>query len=187
MSERFDLHETRLKDLYLIDRKPLGDARGYLERLFCDNELEELLVERQINQINYTSTTKEGAVRGLHFQDHPHAETKIVACLQGEVFDVIVDLRKGSPTFLKWHGEILSEKKHRSLYIPEGFAHGFQALTHDCKMLYFHTHPYVAAAEVGLNAVDPALNITWPKPITERSPRDMNHPFLSANFEGLAL
>ena len=96
-------------------------------------------------------TASRGTVRGMHFQHPPHAETKFVSCLRGEVFDVAVDLRNGSPTFLHWHAEILSADNHRTLVIPEGFAHGFQTLSDDCEMLYFHTAAYNPEAEGGLN------------------------------------
>src|ERR1039458_2395045 len=185
MSLRFDLLDTPLQGLKLIQRHPIGDQRGYLERIFCGEELQPLLLGRGIAQINRTLTAKSGAVRGLHFQYPPHAETKIVSCLRGEVFDVAVDLRSGSPTFLQWHAEILSAVNHRTLLIPEGFAHGFQTLTEDCELLYFHTAPYQPSAEGGLNARDPRLNIRWPTAVTELSSRDATHAPITAAFVGL--
>jgi dTDP-4-dehydrorhamnose 3,5-epimerase len=123
----------------------------------------------------------------MHFQHPPHAETKFVSCLRGEVFDVAVDLRRGSTTLLLWHGEILSATNHRTLMIPEGFAHGFQTLTEDCEMLYFHTTAYQGDAEGGLNARDPRLGIQWPLPIAGESVRDATHPLVSEDFRGLAV
>ncbi len=187
MSLRFDLLDTPLQGLKLIQRHPIGDQRGYLERIFCGEELQPLLLGRGIAQINRTLTAKSGAVRGLHFQYPPHAETKIVSCLRGEVFDVAVDLRSGSPTFLQWHAEILSAVNHRTLLIPEGFAHGFQTLTEDCEMLYLHTAPYHPEAEGGLNALDSRLDIRWPETVIERSPRDAAHPLLTNEFTGIVL
>ena len=112
----------------------------------------------------------------MHFQHPPHAETKFISCLTGEVFDVAVDLRRGSPTFLLWHAEILSADNHKTFIIPEGFAHGFQTLTKDCEILYLHTTAYRADAEGGLNASDPRLGIQWPLSIAEQSARDSHIP-----------
>jgi len=185
MSVRFDQLATPLAGLLVLQRKLLGDSRGYLERMFCQRELDEILAGRQIFQINHTYTFGQGTLRGLHFQYSPHAETKIVSCLRGEVFDVAVDLRRDSATFLRWHGEILSAENHRSLFIPEGFAHGFQTMAEDCEMLYFHTAAYHEAAEGGVNALDPLLAIKWPLEVTTLSDRDLAHPWLAAEFKGL--
>lgn len=187
MSNRFDILDTPLQGLKLIQRKPIGDSRGYLERLFCTGDLQALISDKGIVQINHTLTAKRGTVRGMHFQHPPHAEAKFVSCLRGEVFDVAVDLRRGSPTFLHWHAEILSADNHKTLLIPEGFAHGFQTLTEDCEMLYCHTAAYQPGAECGLNAKDPRLNIRWPEAITELSPRDAVHPLVTEDFSGVAV
>lgn len=184
---RFTLTETSLPGLTLIERHPIGDDRGYLERLFCRDEFAALLDGRTITQVNRTLTERQGTVRGLHFQLPPHAEMKLVTCLKGEVFDVAVDLRRGSPTFLNWHAEILSPTNHRSLLIPEGFAHGFQTLVPGCEMLYLHTAAYAFHAEAALNAIDPRLGIPWSLPITERSTRDQAHPWIDENFMGIDL
>lgn len=185
MSDRFDILETPLLGLKLIQRKPIGDSRGYLERLFCADDLQALIWGKGIVQINHTLTVRHGTVRGLHFQHPPHAETKFVSCLRGEVFDVAVDLRQGSPTFLHWYAELLSAGNHKTLMIPEGFAHGFQTLTEDCELLYFHTAAYQPGTESGLNAKDPKLNIRWPEAITELSPRDAMHPLVTEDFSGV--
>jgi dTDP-4-dehydrorhamnose 3,5-epimerase len=187
MTTRFDILPTPLADLRVLQRKPLGDNRGYLERLFCQEELGEILADRHIVQINHTLTASRGTLRGMHFQQPPHAETKFVSCLRGEVFDVAIDLRRDSPTFLQWHGEILSADNHRTLVIPEGYAHGFQTLCDDCEMLYLHTAAYHAAAEAGVNARDPTLAIAWPLAVTVLSPRDANHPMLNNDFSGIVL
>lgn len=187
MNKRFDVIDLPIKDLKLLQRKVIGDTRGYLERMFCFNELQKLLTGKNIIQINHTLTAKIGAVRGMHFQHPPHTETKIVSCLRGEVFDVVVDIRSDSASFLKWHGEILSEENHRTLLIPDGFAHGFQTLTKDCELLYFHTAAYNQDAEDGLNPEDPILAINWPLPISERSARDTAHPPITDDFRGVAI
>lgn len=185
MSARFDILDTPIQGLSLLQRKPIGDDRGYLERMFCSEELQSLIPEKNIIQINHTLTAKRGTVRGMHFQHPPHAEIKFVSCLRGEVFDVAVDLRRGSATFLHWHAEILSADNHKTLVIPEGFAHGFQTLTKDCEMLYLHTTAYRAEAEGGLNARDPRLAIQWLLPIAEQSARDSAHPLVSEDFSGV--
>lgn len=187
MSTRFDIQQTEIEGLMVIQRKLLGDVRGYLERLFCQLELEPLLKGKTIAQINHTLTANTGTVRGMHFQYPPHAETKFVSCIRGEVLDVAVDLRKGSPTFLQYHAETLSAENHKTLVIPEGFAHGFQTLTQGCEMLYLHTADYNTESEGALNATDPRLNIKWPMDITERSDRDRAHPMIAYSFEGVSL
>jgi dTDP-4-dehydrorhamnose 3,5-epimerase len=187
MDKRLRISETPLPGLKLIERRVMGDARGYLERLFCANELQSLIGARSIVQINHTLTARRGAVRGMHFQHPPHAEIKFVTCLRGEVFDVAVDLRRDSSTRLRWHAELLSAGNHRTLLVPEGFAHGFQTLTEDCELLYFHTSAYDEQAEAGLNANDPMLDILWPLPIAELSNRDASHPMITAAFSGVSL
>lgn len=180
MSSRFDLTATSIKGLTVLERKLIGDHRGWLERLFCLEELAEVLDSRRIVQINRTFTKRKGTVRGMHFQKWPHAEMKFVLCLQGEVLDVAVDIRPDSPTCYHWHGENLCADNHKMLAIPEGFAHGFQTLTDDVEMLYFHTHTYQPAAECGLNPRDPRLSIEWPLTISEISEKDAAHPPLNS-------
>ena len=182
------VHEqTPIAGLQVIQLQPLGDERGYLERMFCSEELQSIIGTRQVVQINHTKTAKRGAVRGMHFQYPPHAEMKLVSCLRGEVFDVAVDLRNESPTFLKWHADVLSQDNHKTLVVPEGFAHGFQTLSYDCELLYFHTAAYKSEAEAGLNALDERLAIKWPLPIAERSMRDQQHAALADDFAGIKL
>ena len=182
MSSRFDVLDTPLEGLKLLQRKLIADDRGYFERFFCSDELQALIPGKGIMQINHTLTTRRGTVRGMHFQHPPYAETRFVSCLRGEVFDVAVDLRHGSSTFLRWHAEVLSADNHKTLVIPEGFAHGFQTLDEDCEMLYFHTATYQPRAEGGVNAQDPRLAILWPKAVTELSPRDAALPRVTDNF-----
>jgi dTDP-4-dehydrorhamnose 3,5-epimerase len=184
---RFDILATPLEGLVVLQRKPIGDHRGFLERLFCVEELHTLLPNKSIMQINHTLTVKRGTVRGMHFQCPPYAETKLVSCLRGKVFDVAVDIRQGSSSFLCWHAEVLSADNHKTLMIPEGFAHGFQTLTDDCEMLYLHTATYQPSAEGGLYAQDPMLDIRWPEVILELSSRDASHPLLTQGFSGVAV
>ena len=182
---RFTFHKTRFKGLDMIERESISDTRGFFERIFCYESLNQMLQSKAVRQINRSFTKEKGTLRGLHFQHPPYSETKIVTCLKGQVFDVAVDLRKGSPTFLQYHIALLSDENHLSCIIPDGFAHGFQTLTQDCEMLYLHTTDYSEKFEAGINAKDPYLAIEWPEPITERSGRDLNHPMLTKDFEGI--
>lgn len=185
MSARFDLVPTPVAGLLVLQRKPITDARGFLERLYDADELAPVLGHARVVAVNRTRTARRGTVRGLHFQRAPHQEEKLVSCLRGEVLDVTVDLRRGSPTFLRWHAEVLSETNSRTLLVPRGFAHGFQTMCDDCEMLYLHTAAHNPASEGGLDALDPLLAIRWPLPVTERSERDHTHPLLDASFTGL--
>ena len=187
MTARFEIIDTSIRGLKVIRRAPAGDERGKLERLFCAEELSALMAGRTIAQVNHTVTAKAGTVRGMHFQHAPHAELKLVTCLRGEVFDVAVDLRRNSPTLLRWHAQVLRADNQTTLLIPEGFAHGFQAMSDDCELLYFHTAAYAPAAEGGLHPEDPRLAIRWPKAVTALSPRDAAHRLLGEDFRGIAV
>lgn len=182
---RFDFLPTPIAGLKVVQRKALEDARGSLSRVFCGEAFADLGFQAPVAQINLTCTGHRGAVRGLHFQHPPHAEIKVVSCLKGRVWDVAVDLRAGSPTFLHWHAEELSSTNLRSLYIPEGFAHGYQTLEADCELLYLHSVPHHPEAEGALHVRDPRLALSWPLPIQDLSARDAGHPFLGPDFEGL--
>ncbi len=182
---RFTITDTPIKDLKVITRQPMGDHRGFLTRIFCSEELAAAGWTAPIAQINHTYTQKKGTVRGLHFQYPPHSEMKLVSCLQGEIYDVAVDIRKDSPTFLQWYAEYLSAENNKALLIPEGFAHGFQTLTDNVVLLYLHSKPYAASAEGGLHSRDPLLNISWPQLLSELSDRDDKHPFLTSAFKGI--
>jgi dTDP-4-dehydrorhamnose 3,5-epimerase len=183
--DRFQVEKTPLRGLMRVQRQFTGDNRGTFSRLFCADSLSAINFTAPVVQINITLTHAIGAIRGLHFQYPPHAEDKYVSCLHGEIFDVAVDLRAGSPTFLHWHSEILSSENARSLLIPKGFAHGFQTLSNDCELLYLHTAAYSAGAESALNVCDPRLAIDWPLPFSELSDRDRQHPLLSDHFTGI--
>ncbi len=176
---------TTIPDLLVAETTPFRDARGSFARLFCERELAEVIGHRRIVQINHSCTTQVGAVRGLHFQYPPHAEMKLVRCLRGRVWDVAVDLRSNSPTFLRWHAEELSPANFRMLIIPEGFAHGFQVLEADSELLYLHTALYTPEAEGGLRHDDPRLAITWPLVVTDLSSRDAAHPLIGPDFRGI--
>jgi dTDP-4-dehydrorhamnose 3,5-epimerase len=184
---RFTVTNLPLAGLKRVQRQRLGDNRGFLARLFCAEELAAAGWSKPIAQINHTYTAKQGTVRGMHFQRPPHAEMKLVTCIRGEVWDVAVDVRLGSPTYLRWHAERLSAENGRALLIPEGFAHGFQALTDDVELIYAHSAAYAPEAEGGLHPSDPRLGIAWPLAITELSARDAGHAMIDSDFEGVRL
>lgn len=183
--KRFDFYPTPLAGLFVVQRKPIADERGFFSRFFCAEEFQAVGLKNPVAQINHTHTVKKGTVRGLHFQYPPHAECKIVSCLRGEVYDVAVDIREGSPTFLHWHGEILSAANQRSLLIPPGFAHGFQTLIDDCELIYLHSAPFCEHSEGAINLADQKIGIEWPLPTTDISGRDLHHPFITDTFKGV--
>lgn len=185
MSERFDIRETPLAGVSVVDRRPRTDERGWLERMYCAEELAEVLGSRVIIQVNRTLTRTAGTVRGLHYQVQPSAETKIVSCLRGTIFDVAVDVRQQSTTILQWHAELLSGENRATLLIPEGFAHGFQAMEDDSEVLYLTTAAYDPPNERGIHPLDPAVGVAWPLTVANLSPRDAAHPYLGPEFTGI--
>ncbi|MFC1780898.1 dTDP-4-dehydrorhamnose 3,5-epimerase [Planctomycetota bacterium] len=178
---------TSLKGLWLIETQLIADKRGRFMRLFCKDELGELLGNRIIQQVNHSCTEQVGSVRGMHFQYPPKAEAKFVCCLRGRVFDVAIDLRRGSETFLQWYSCELSANNRKMLFIPEGFAHGFQTLEESSVMLYLHTEFYSASHEGSVRYNDRRVNIEWPLEVTQVSDRDKQHPLLSAQFDGIKI
>lgn len=177
---------TSIPDLYIIESQPMEDSRGFFERVFCEDEMLTINHTKNIKQINHSFTKKAGSVRGMHFQHPPFAEIKIVRCIQGSVFDVAVDIRHNSPTFLKWHGELLAATNKKMMYIPEGFAHGFQTLEDGCGLMYFTSNFYNKDAEGGIRYNDPAINIKWHLDVTIVSEKDRQLPLLD-NFQGIKL
>ena len=159
---RFNSDKLPLAGLKAITRKRIGDTRGFISRIFCAEELSDIGWDKPIAQINHTYTAKRATVRGMHFQYPPHAETKLVSCIRGAIWDVAVDVRAGSPTCLRSHAECLSADNGKMLLIPEGFAHGFQTLTNDVELIYVHSAVYAPDVEAGLNPMDPRLAIEWP-------------------------
>lgn len=179
--------KTPLQDAYIIEPEPFVDDRGKFARLYCHEELQQIGHFKPIVQVNYSLTRQKGTIRGMHFQYSPKAEIKMVRCLRGSVFDVIIDLRCGSPTFLQWCGEILSEKNMKMMYIPEGFAHGFQTLENNSEFLYLVTEFYSPKHEGGISYNDPLINISWPLEVTDISERDKELPLLSNEFQGIEI
>lgn len=176
---------TPLADVHVVETLPSRDNRGSFARQFCERELKDILGERRVVQINHSRTAETGTVRGLHYQRPPHAEMKMVRCLKGRVWDVAVDLRTDSPTFLKWHAEELAPESFRMLVIPEGCAHGFQTLEAHTELLYLHTAFYNPEAEAGVRFDDPQLNIYWPLQVGGLSERDRRHPRITSVFSGI--
>lgn len=174
-----------LAGCYVIQLTPNNDDRGWFARTYCKREFSQIGYQDEWAQMNHSFTLLKGTIRGLHYQLPPHKETKLVRCVRGRIFDVVVDIRKGSPTFLKWHGIELSESLMNMLYIPEGFAHGFQTLTDECQLLYNHSAFYEPDSEAGIRYNDPLLNIRWPLELTVISDRDNDHELLLDNFKGI--
>ena len=177
--------ENPFKNAFVLQVEPYVDHRGKFGRIYCQDELKQIGHYKQIVQINHSLTRKRGAVRGMHFQHPPKAEIKMVKCLRGSVFDVIVDLRRDSDTLLQWYGEILSDDNIKMMYVPEGFAHGFQTLEEKTELLYLHTEFYSPEHEGGVRYNDPRLNISWPVEVTEVSEKDQEYPLLPNDFEGI--
>jgi dTDP-4-dehydrorhamnose 3,5-epimerase len=181
------LEPCAIEGLLRIERENFEDSRGLFSRIYDSTKLSAKGRVAAPAQINYSRTIGAGSVRGMHFQHPPHAEAKIVTCLYGDVFDVAVDLRAGSKTFLQWHGEKLSGESLRSLVIPEGMAHGFQVLSEEAHLLYIHSRTYQPESEGRVHPLDPALKIAWPLEVRNLSPRDGEAPFLAPGYAGLNL
>jgi dTDP-4-dehydrorhamnose 3,5-epimerase len=168
--------EAGLSGAWLITPAPVADERGYFARTFCEREYAEHGLETRFVQHSTSFSAKKGTLRGMHFQLAPHSETKVVSCLKGAVFDVIVDLRSTSPTFRQWRGFELTAENRRQLYIPRGFAHGFQTLGDDAEIAYLISEFHTPAAASGIRHDDPAFAIAWPGPVTVISQRDRSWP-----------
>jgi len=174
---------TSFKDLWVIEPEIKKDDRGFFTRLFCKNEFSDINFTKEFIQENLTLTKKKGTFRGFHYQLNPYQETKLVRCINGKVLDIVIDVRKDSDTFLNSYYLELDSEKLNMLFIPEGFAHGFQTLTNNCLMLYLHTNYYNAQYERGININDPLIKCSLPLPIKNISERDKNHPFINLNDE----
>ncbi|MGK2864586.1 MAG: dTDP-4-dehydrorhamnose 3,5-epimerase [Chitinophagaceae bacterium] len=176
---------TDLNGVWTIELQPMVDTRGWFARTYCKNEFEEIGHYKEWVQFNHSYTRKKGSVRGMHFQLPPHQETKMVRCIRGAVHDVVIDIRKHSETFLKWLSFEITAENRKMIYIPEGFAHGFQTMSEDCELLYHHSAFYKPEAEKGIRYNDPLIGIHWPLPVADVSERDLSHDFLNKNFKGI--
>jgi len=171
--------ELPLKLAYTVDLEKRGDERGFFARYWCQNEFSKLGLDANIVQINNSMSRYKGTIRGLHFQRPPKAETKIVRCIRGSIWDVIVDIRSESPTYGDWYGFELNEDNRTMMYIPKGFAHGFQTMVDNVELLYLHSEFYSKEDEGGLLYNDKDVAIDWPMPVSEISEKDKLHPTLN--------
>tara|TARA_B110000858_G_C17625288_1_gene390924 strand:+ start:122 stop:652 length:531 start_codon:yes stop_codon:yes gene_type:complete len=169
---------TPIRDLYIVNINPFSDIRGEFSRLFCEKEFKEIGLSKKIINVNYSKTLNKGSVRGMHYQESPYGETKIIKCINGIIYDVAIDMRKNSQTYLQYFGIELSQDNNTMLYVPEGFAHGFQALTDNAEIVYFNTQFYSPEHEKGVNIIDPSVGIRWPISIGHQSDKDKDINFL---------
>ena len=171
-------HPTNLKDVWLIELETRGDERGTFARSMCRKEFAAHGLVTDYVQQNVSVSATKGTLRGLHYQRSPDTEAKLVRCTRGAIVDTIVDLRRGSPTFLKHQGFELADRNQRQLYVPPGFGHGFQTLTDDVEVTYLVSGYYTPASEGGVRYDDPVLNISWPLPVSVISDKDASWPLL---------
>lgn len=171
--------ETPLAGLYVVELEALRDERGFFARTFCLREFEALGVNLAVAQCNVSLNTRAATIRGLHFQAPPHEEAKLIRCTRGAIYDVAVDIRPGSHTYLRWHSVELTPDNGQMLYIPHGFAHGFQTLADNTEVSYLMSEFYHAESGGGLRWDDPLLAITWPLGNPILSDKDRKHPLLN--------
>lgn len=176
-------NKTEINDIYVIEPEPFIDHRGKFYRVYCENELKQIGHRKKIVNINASITKEKGSIRGMHFQYPPKTEIKIVKCISGSIFDVAIDLRENSLTYLKWFGEILSDENMKMMYVPEGFAHGFQSLQDNVEIIYFVTEFYSPESEGGVRYNDPTVGVKWPIEITDISEKDKKQPLIDENFK----
>lgn len=168
--------ETKLAGAFIIDLEKRGDSRGFFARSFCQDEFEKHGLVNKVVQTNVSLSKHQGTLRGMHYQESPYAETKLVRCTQGAIYDVIVDIRPESPTFKQWIGVELSSSNHRMLFVPQHFAHGFMTLVDDSEVTYQVSQVYHPGSERGLRYNDPALGIVWPQAVNVISDKDAAWP-----------
>lgn len=185
--KNFYIESASLEGLRLLTRSYKRDERGFFSRLFCSDELKLADWTNPISQINLSYTKKRGTVRGMHYQSPPYAEMKIISCIKGSIWDVALDLRANSSTFMRWESFELSESNGKALLIPPGYAHGFQSLTDDVELIYCHSKPYNKDAERAINPIDPLTRINWPIKISTISRRDSEMEFVSNAFKGIEI
>jgi dTDP-4-dehydrorhamnose 3,5-epimerase len=165
---------TRLTGAYIIEMQPLEDERGFFVRSFCQREFESHGLSPRIAQCNVSYNKKKGTLRGMHYQAKPNEEAKLVRCTRGAIYDVIIDLRPASPTFMQWVAVELTAGNRKMLYIPEDFAHGFQTLEDDTEVFYQMSEFYVPECARGVRWDDPAFSVQWPDADRNISKRDQN-------------
>ncbi len=179
--------KTDIFGAYIIDLNPHEDRRGKFMRTFCHKQFKAQGLCSDFVQSNFSMTKRKGTVRGLHLQTHPYSEIKLIHCVRGAICDVIVDMRRNSPSFMKHLMVELTEDNFKMLYVPEGLAHGFQTLSDGVGINYQHSTYYQPAAELGVPYNDPLIGIEWPLEVTEISEKDQSHPPLGREFSGLSV
>jgi dTDP-4-dehydrorhamnose 3,5-epimerase len=180
-------YPTEISGLIIVEPEPIHDNRGSFSRAFCKQEFTAVGLHKEFVQINHSFSKSAGILRGLHFQKPPYAEMKYIQCVNGRIFDVVVDIRKNSPTYLQHLSIELSAKNCKGILVPEGCAHGFQTLEHDTLLIYHHTEFYTPGSEGGIRFDDPALAIRWPIAINSMSERDKGFEYISHNFQPIQL
>jgi dTDP-4-dehydrorhamnose 3,5-epimerase len=168
--------KTTLDGAWLIQLDPARDNRGFFARTFCVEEFSAHGLETNFRQHSISYSKSKGTLRGMHYQRKPHSEVKLLRCLKGTIWDVIIDIRPNSPTFRCWQGFELSDGNRHQLYIPKGFAHGFQTLTENVEVGYLISESYTPAAACGIRHNDPNFSLTWPLPISDISEKDGSWP-----------
>ena len=176
-----------LQGAFTIDVEPFEDNRGFFTRIFCEKEFAKHDLVQHFVQANHSGTRGSGVIRGMHFQHMPHGEVKLVKCVQGAIFDVIIDIRKGSPTFLQWFGAELTAENKRMMYVPAGFGHGFQSISDYSEITYMVSNFYNKESEGGIRYNDAAVNISWPVPVSLVSDKDLKIPLITPAFRGVEM
>ncbi len=167
--------DTRLRGAFVVEAEPIADERGFFARLWCREEFRERGLDAGLSQISLSFNAKKGTLRGMHYQAAPHEEVKLIRCTRGAIYDVILDLRPSSPTYREWISEELSAENRRMLYVPKGFAHGFQTLRDDTEVLYQISEFYRPESARGVRWNDPAFGIQWPDPRPILSRKDESY------------
>jgi len=180
-----EFFETGLKGAFIIKPQLMEDQRGFFGRIFSQDEFDQQGLQTIFKQANHSGSTQKGTIRGMHFQFSPYTEAKLVKCIRGKIYDVLIDLRKNSPTFLRWYGAELSDENKLMMYVPNGFAHGFQSLEDNSEIFYLVSEFYKKDYEGGAKFDDPIVGIKWPLPVTAISEKDKNCSFLDKNFKGI--
>ena len=182
---KLQINSTPFEGLYVIDTSAFIDHRGAFARWFCEDELAEVIGNRHIKNVNFSRTVKKGSVRGMHFQRPPKSEMKLIRCINGRILDVVIDIRLGSPTYLRHFSVELSAENMKMIVVPEGFAHGFQSLEDNSEIMYLVTEFYSPECEGGLRYNDPELKINWPLNVADISDKDAGHKLIDGTFKGL--
>jgi len=184
MGEKLKFSPTPLQGAYIVTPNLLKDNRGEFFRTYCKTEFTEIKFDKEFVQMNHSINYRRGTMRGLHFQSPRAPEEKLIQCIRGSVYDVIVDIRKKSPTFMKYYAINLNPIDKQMIFVPAGCAHGFLTLEDNSELTYSHSQTYNPSEEKGLRFDDPMINIDWPNAIEHISERDSSHPHVGESFKG---